>query len=63
MELKSIKVLAPILADLRKAGLIALSAGEQVIRLLPPLTVTEEELQQAVEIILATVLKEQGETA
>lgn len=53
---------APILADLRAAGLIALSAGEQVIRLLPPLTVTEEELKQAVEI-LVKVLKEKEQTA
>lgn len=48
---------APILADLRARGLIALSAGEQVIRLLPPLTVSEEEMKQAVEIIVS-VLKE-----
>ncbi len=48
---------APILADLRSRGLIALSAGEQVIRLLPPLTVTEEEMGQAVAII-ASILKE-----
>ncbi|MBB6443531.1 acetylornithine transaminase [Bacillus benzoevorans] len=53
---------APILADLRAAGFIALSAGEQVIRLLPPLTVTEDELQQAVEII-ANILKEKVKTA
>lgn len=53
---------APILADLRKAGFIALSAGEQVIRLLPPLTVTKEELQQAIEIIAST-LKEKVKTA
>jgi acetylornithine aminotransferase len=48
---------APILADLRACGLIALSAGEQVIRLLPPLTVSESEMKQAVEIIVS-VLKE-----
>nr|WP_295972947.1 acetylornithine transaminase [uncultured Bacillus sp.] len=53
---------ATILADLRKAGLIALSAGEQVIRLLPPLTVTEEEMKQAVAI-LTRVLQEKVTTA
>ena len=37
---------APILASLRSAGLIVLSAGDNVIRLLPPLTVTTEELKK-----------------
>ena len=51
-----------ILASMRSKGLIALSAGENVIRLLPPLTATKEELQAALDII-ATVLKENVETA
>ena len=51
-----------ILASLRTKGLIALSAGENVIRLLPPLTATKEELQAALDII-ATVLKQNVETA
>jgi acetylornithine/N-succinyldiaminopimelate aminotransferase len=45
----------PILASLRKAGLIALPAGEKVIRLLPPLNVSQEEIEKAVHIIEATV--------
>lgn len=45
----------PILAALRKAGLIALPAGEKVIRLLPPLNVSQEEIEKAVHIIEDTV--------
>ena len=46
-----------MLASMRSKGLIALSAGENVIRLLPPLTATKEELQAAIDII-ATVLNQ-----
>lgn len=45
----------PILTALRKAGLIALPAGEKVIRLLPPLNVSQEEIEKAVHIIEDTV--------
>jgi len=42
---------AAYVAALREAGLLVPSAGGNVIRLLPPLTATPEELAQAVEII------------
>ena len=42
---------APVLASLREKGLIALSAGETVLRLVPPLTVTQEECETAVRLI------------
>jgi acetylornithine/N-succinyldiaminopimelate aminotransferase len=42
---------APIVGALREAGLLAPVAGGNVIRLLPPLTVTPEELAKSVEII------------
>ncbi|MBT2642681.1 acetylornithine transaminase [Bacillus sp. ISL-41] len=45
----------PILADLRKSGMIALPAGEKVVRLLPPLNVTEEEIEKAVSLMKATL--------
>ncbi len=45
----------PYVAALREAGLLAPSAGGNVIRLLPPLTATPEELAQAV-VIIRTVL-------
>jgi acetylornithine aminotransferase/acetylornithine/N-succinyldiaminopimelate aminotransferase len=42
---------APTLAALREAGMLAPMAGRNVIRLLPPLTVTPEELAKSVEIL------------
>ena len=50
-----------ILASMRSNGFIALSAGENVIRLLPPLTASKEELQMALDII-TTALKKNIET-
>lgn len=46
---------APYLAALREGGLLAPSAGGNVIRLLPPLTVTPEELARSVEIFRAVL--------
>jgi acetylornithine/N-succinyldiaminopimelate aminotransferase len=43
----------PYLAALRERGLLAPSAGGNVIRLLPPLNVTPEELAKSVEIFRA----------
>src|SRR6478735_3167060 len=40
-----------LLAAMREKGLLALGAGPHVVRLLPPLTVTKEELDQAIHII------------
>ncbi|RTL36638.1 MAG: aspartate aminotransferase family protein [Candidatus Melainabacteria bacterium] len=42
-------------------GLLIVGAGEKVLRLLPPLTVTDEEVDQAIEI-LSRVLKSHKET-
>jgi len=42
---------APYVADLRDRGLLVVSAGNNVIRVLPPLTATPEELARSVEII------------
>ena len=47
---------APTVAALREAGLLAPPAGGNVIRLLPPLTATPQELSQSVQI-LRSVLK------
>jgi acetylornithine/N-succinyldiaminopimelate aminotransferase len=46
---------APFVSKLDEAGLLTVAAGPQVIRLLPPLTVTKEEIDEAVQI-LKTVL-------
>lgn len=45
--------LSKIVEAARQKGLIILTAGENVIRLLPPLTISREEIQQGI-----TVLKE-----
>lgn len=41
----------PIVAKLREAGLVTVPAGGNVLRLLPPLIATEEDLQAATDII------------
>ncbi|WP_418126552.1 acetylornithine transaminase [Streptococcus parasuis] len=43
--------LGTIVTQARKNGLIVLTAGSDVIRLLPPLTITEEEIKRAVSIL------------
>ena len=40
----------PYIVALREKGMLAAMAGGNVIRLLPPLNATEEELQEAVDI-------------
>ncbi|WP_226644625.1 acetylornithine transaminase [Mesobacillus subterraneus] len=45
----------PVLAELRKSGLIALPAGEKVVRLLPPLNVTREEVEESVSLMESTL--------
>lgn len=49
--------ISPIIPQLMEKGLLALSAGPNVIRLLPPLTVTKQEIDQAVALIYETILE------
>ncbi|MCA1056148.1 acetylornithine transaminase [Rossellomorea aquimaris] len=49
--------------SLRGSGLLTLPAGPDVIRLLPPLTVTGEELQEAVSIIEGVLQSQTAGTA
>jgi acetylornithine/N-succinyldiaminopimelate aminotransferase len=44
-----------VLATLRANGLIVLPAGEKVIRLLPPLTITKEEVDGAIGLLKSTL--------
>jgi acetylornithine aminotransferase/acetylornithine/N-succinyldiaminopimelate aminotransferase len=46
----------PYVAALREAGLLAPLAGGNVIRLLPPLNATAEELARSVEIIRSVLV-------
>ncbi len=48
-----------IINELRHNGLLTLPAGAHVIRLLPPLTVTYNELDEALRILVSTV-EQQG---
>ena len=43
--------LSRIVEAARQKGLIILTAGENVIRLLPPLTISREEIQQGIAIL------------
>ncbi len=47
--------IAPCLAALREKGLLAVASGNNVIRLLPPLTATADELTRSVEIFRAVL--------
>ncbi|MFX3623919.1 MAG: acetylornithine transaminase [Ectobacillus sp.] len=52
------KEVAAFIAQLQKSGLLVLNAGPNVLRLLPPLTATQEEIQQAVSILKGILNKE-----
>ncbi|WP_252503847.1 acetylornithine transaminase [Sporosarcina sp. Marseille-Q4943] len=47
---------APFIRQAEEAGLLVVQAGSNVIRMLPPLTVTEEEIDQAVTILTSILL-------
>ena len=49
----------PILQALQERGILALPAGKTVLRLLPPLTISQEELLTIVDAIEA-ILQEQN---
>ncbi len=48
----------PFIQQAEQAGLLLVQAGANVIRLLPPLTVTYEEIDQAVDILTSILLAE-----
>jgi acetylornithine/succinyldiaminopimelate/putrescine aminotransferase len=45
------EAVAPVLAAARSKGLLILPAGPNIIRLLPPLNVSQEDIDQAVAIV------------
>ena len=49
--LKCVVANTDLVAKLREAGLLAVGAGENVMRLMPPLTITEAQLDEGVAII------------
>jgi acetylornithine/N-succinyldiaminopimelate aminotransferase len=48
---------APFVAALDEIGLLTVAAGPKVIRLLPPLTVSEQEIDEAVELLKSVILE------
>ena len=57
MELRSSAI--PVLAALAERGVLALPAGKMVLRFLPPLVISEEEIDTVIEVVSA-VLSGQG---
>ena len=51
LGLELYRMAAEVVDDCRERGLIVLSAGETVLRLAPPLTVTEAEVDHALSIL------------
>ncbi|WP_134704530.1 acetylornithine transaminase [Ammoniphilus sp. YIM 78166] len=51
---------APIVTKLREEGILALVAGPKVLRILPPFTITQEEMDLAIEKIKQTVEAHKG---
>jgi len=49
---------APFVSKLEEDGLLVVSAGAHVLRLLPPLTVSYEEIDQAINILESVVLSQ-----
>lgn len=54
------KEVTSLVGKAEEAGLLLVAAGAQVLRLLPPLTVTLEEIDQAVEILKTILLEEKS---
>jgi acetylornithine aminotransferase len=51
---------AEFVTMMRDEGLLVISAGPDVIRLLPPLTISKDDLQRGFEIICSVLNKQQG---
>ncbi|MDY8108678.1 aspartate aminotransferase family protein [Fulvimarina sp. 2208YS6-2-32] len=49
MGLKAIPANTELVAALREAGLLSVPAGDNVVRLLPPLTITPDEIREAMQ--------------
>jgi acetylornithine/N-succinyldiaminopimelate aminotransferase len=52
-----------VIAAMREAGLLALPAGENVVRLLPPLNVTEAEVDVAMGLLETALARVEAKTA
>jgi acetylornithine/succinyldiaminopimelate/putrescine aminotransferase len=48
---------APIVDACREAGLLVLSAGEKVVRLVPPLIVESADIRRAIDVLNTVLAK------
>ena len=60
IELDSPKTLQQTVQELKKQHLLAIKAGKNVLRLLPPLTISQQELKDGIEIIQSVLNKNNG---
>lgn len=61
--IECIQPVGDIIANIHKVGLLVVSAGPNVIRLLPNLLVTEEEVDQAIDILCTVLAQYHAEAA
>lgn len=55
MGLKCVVPVADVVAAARDEGLLLVPAGENVVRIIPPLTISEEEISEAIKRLEATM--------
>ena len=60
IELDSPETLQQTVQELKKQHLLAIKAGKNVLRLLPPLTISQQELKDGIEIIQSVLNKNDG---
>jgi acetylornithine/N-succinyldiaminopimelate aminotransferase len=60
IELDSPETLQQTVQELKKQHLLAIKAGKNVLRLLPPLTISQQELKDGIEIIQSVLNKNNG---
>ncbi len=53
---------APVVAHARESGLLLVSAGPDVVRLVPPLVVGEEEIDEGLEILSSAIASQEEST-
>jgi acetylornithine/N-succinyldiaminopimelate aminotransferase len=51
LGIRCVVAAADFVTKLRENGLLTLTAGENVLRILPPLTVTEREIDEALDVM------------
>ena len=60
IKLDSPETLKQTVQELKKQNLLAIKAGKNVLRLLPPLTISQQELKDGIEIIQSVLNKNNG---